>query len=73
MCALDGKEDGLYFYRRIVKESRQHLKKGGLLIFEIGYDQAEDVSGMMRSAGYAEVRVKKDLAGLDRVVYGRYS
>ena len=71
--ALDGREDGLYFYRRITDEAREHLLPGGWLIFEIGYDQAEDVSGMMRSAGYAEVRVKKDLAGLDRVVYGRYS
>lgn len=71
--ALDGREDGLYFYRRITDEAREHLLPGGWLIFEIGYDQAEDVSGLMRSAGYAEVRVKKDLAGLDRVVYGRYS
>ena len=73
ICALDGKEDGLYFYRRIVKESRAYLEKGGMLIFEIGYDQAEDVSALMRDAGFTEVRVKKDLAGLDRVVYGRYS
>ena len=71
--ALDGREDGLYFYRRITDEAREHLLPGGWLIFEIGYDQAEDVSGLMRSAGYTEVRVKKDLAGLDRVVYGRYS
>ena len=71
--ALDGKEDGLYFYRRITDEAREHLLLGGWLIYEIGYDQAEDVSALMRSAGYAEVRVKKDLAGLDRVVYGRYS
>ena len=71
--ALDGREDGLYFYRRITDEAREHLLPGGWLIFEIGYDQAEDVSGLMRSAGYAEIRVKKDLAGLDRVVYGRYS
>ena len=71
--ALDGKEDGLYFYRRITEEAREHLLPGGYLIFEIGYDQAEDVSALMRDAGFTEVRVKKDLAGLDRVVYGRYS
>lgn len=71
--ALDGKEDGLYFYRRIADEARRHLWPGGWLIFEIGYDQAADVSGLMRSAGYAGIHVKKDLAGLDRVVYGRYS
>ncbi len=71
--ALDGKEDGLYFYRRITDEAREYLLPGGCLIFEIGYDQAEDVSALMNSAGYTEIRVKKDLAGLDRVVCGRYS
>lgn len=71
--ALDGKEDGLYFYRCIVNDAREHLLPGGYLLFEIGHDQAEDVSGLMHSAGYTEIRVKKDLAGLDRVVYGRYS
>ena len=71
--ALDGKEDGLYFYRRIVGESRRYLLPGGYLIVEIGYDQAEDVSALMRCAGYTGIQVKKDLAGLDRVVYGRYS
>lgn len=70
--ALDGKEDGLYFYRRIVKESREYLLAGGYLLLEIGHDQAEEVSGLMHQAGYSDVRVKKDLAGLDRVVYGRY-
>ena len=70
--ALDGKEDGLYFYRRIVKESREYLLAGGYLLLEIGHDQAEEVSGLMPRAGYSDVRVKKDLAGLDRGVYGRY-
>lgn len=72
VCALDGKEDGLYFYRRIVKESRAYLEKGGMLIFEIGYDQAQEVTELMIQAGFSDVRVRKDLAGLDRVVYGRY-
>ena len=71
--ALDGKEDGLYFYKRIVEESTNHLKKGGKLYFEIGYDQGEDVSRLMREAGFADVTVKKDLAGLDRVVFGTYN
>ena len=71
--ALDGREDGLYFYRRIVSEAREHLEPGGVLAFEIGYDQAEAVSSLMEQAGYTQVSVKKDLAGLDRVVYGRYS
>lgn len=73
LLALDGKEDGLYFYRRIVDESRQHLMSRGILAFEIGADQADDVTSLMQTAGFEEVKVKKDLAGLDRVVYGRYS
>ncbi len=71
MLALDGSADGLLFYRRIVQESAQYLKEGGWLLFEIGYDQGEAVSAMMRTAGYEEVTVLKDLAGLDRVVKGR--
>ena len=71
--ALDGKEDGLYFYRRIVEESTNHLKKGGKLYFEIGHDQGEDVSSLMKEAGFVDVTVKKDLAGLDRVVFGAYN
>ena len=71
--ALDGKEDGLYFYRRIVEESPKYLIKGGKLYFEIGHDQGEDVSKLMKDAGFVDVTVKKDLAGLDRVVFGMYS
>ena len=71
--ALDGKEDGLYFYRRIVEESPKYLKKGGKLYFEIGHDQGEDVSALMKHAGFTDVTVKKDLAGLDRVVFGVYN
>ncbi len=70
MLALDGKEDGLYFYRKIIKESRKYLKKNGKLYFEIGHTQGEEVKTLMEEAGFSDVRVKKDLAGLDRVVYG---
>ncbi len=72
LLALDGKEDGLYFYRRIVEKSPKYLTKGGKLFFEIGHDQGEDVSSLMKEAGFADVIVKKDLAGLDRVVFGVY-
>ena len=68
--ALDGEEDGLAFYRRILSDCRKNLKKGGMLFFEIGYDQAEDVKGMMEQSGFLEVTVKKDFGGLDRVVFG---
>ena len=70
LLALDGAEDGLYFYRRIVQESRDYLSIGGRLYFEIGYDQAEAVSLLMAEAGFKEIRTVKDLAGLDRVVCG---
>lgn len=70
--ALDGKEDGLYFYREIIRESGKYLVPGGYLLFEIDYDQAEAVSGMMEQAGFCDIVVKKDLAGLDRVVSGVY-
>lgn len=69
--ALDGHEDGLYFYRRIIAGADEHLKPEGLLAFEIGYDQGEAVSSLMKAQGYAQVQVVKDLAGLDRVVTGR--
>ena len=69
--ALDGHEDGLFFYRKILDQAGEHLKPGGLLAFEIGYDQGEEVSSLMEEKGYIQVRTVKDLAGLDRVVTGR--
>ncbi len=68
--ALDGYDDGLYFYREIIKNAGEYLYPGGMLFFEIGCEQAEDVSNLMKEAGYQAVTVCKDLAGLDRVVYG---
>lgn len=68
--ALDGREDGLYFYRRIVTEARDYLSENGYLLFEIGHDQGEDVSKLMEEAGFQNVHVIKDLAGNDRVVSG---
>lgn len=69
--ALDGKEDGLMFYRKIIEQAKPYLKSGGYLMFEIGYDQGEAVSSLMKQAGYEDVRVIRDLAGLDRVVTGK--
>ena len=66
--ALDGSEDGLEFYRRIIKESKNYLNADGYIIFEIGNDQGEEVSDMLTYAGYNNVRVIKDLAHNDRVV-----
>ena len=70
--ALDGTADGLEFYRRIIAEAGQHLVSSGMLFFEIGYDQGQAVSELMREHGYREVQVVQDYAGLDRVVYGTY-
>lgn len=68
--ALDGTEDGLEYYRRITKESKTHFKKNGMLFYEIGHDQAEAVSEIMEAEGFERIQIVKDLAGLDRVVYG---
>lgn len=70
MMALDGKEDGLYFYRKIVAGAGKYLTRGGKLFFEIGYDQGEAVSNLLKDAGYTDIEIKQDYAGLDRVVFG---
>ena len=70
--ALDGKEDGLYFYRKIINESIKYLNDKAMVLFEIGHDQGEDVSRLLKEAGFTNVWVKKDLAGLDRVVIAMY-
>ena len=69
--ALDGHEDGLYFYRRIAAEAFKHLKLSGLLYLEIGCDQAEAVTELLKKADFCEVTVTKDYAGHDRVVSAR--
>lgn len=71
--ALDGGKDGLNFYRRIINESPQWLRDGGWLFFEIGYDQGQGVLSMMKDAGFHRCALKQDLAGLDRVVFGKFS
>lgn len=69
--ALDGKEDGLFFYRKMIAESSKYLNPNGVILFEIGYDQGQDVSLMLKEAGYQDVQIVKDLAQNDRVVLGR--
>ena len=69
--ALDGMVDGLHFYKRIVAECPKVLKEGGWLFFEIGMEQAEDVSEIMRNGDFSNIEVHKDLSGKDRVVLGR--
>ena len=70
--ALDGRADGLYFYREITHQAREYLSRGGMLFYEIGYDQAKEVCEIMAGKGFREIEVVKDFAGLDRVVYGSW-
>lgn len=68
--ALDGKGDGLYFYSKILEQCKNYMKPDGYVLFEIGCEQGDSVSTMMRLAGFSEVHVIKDLAQNDRVVMG---
>ncbi|MDE6221570.1 MAG: peptide chain release factor N(5)-glutamine methyltransferase [Lachnospiraceae bacterium] len=70
LCALDGGKDGLHFYRRIVAEAPNYMRKGAYLFFEIGCDQGDAVVSLMQAAGFIQIEVFKDYAGLDRVVRG---
>ena len=71
MLALDGLEDGLYFYRIIASEASNYLNEKGYIFLEIGHNQGDDVKNLLLDAGFEDVTVVKDLAGLDRVVTGR--
>lgn len=70
VSALDGGEDGLYFYRKIITEAPRFMRKGAYLFLEIGCAQAQKVTMFMQEAGFVQVEVLKDYAGLDRVVFG---
>lgn len=68
--ALEGGIDGLDFYRNITEQSKNYLKPGGILAYEVGHDQAEEVVKIMQNNGYNKIYIKKDLQGIDRVVIG---
>lgn len=68
--ALDGGEDGLVLYRQIIAGAPQHLRDGGLLAFEIGDEEGDEVSTLMEQNGFRDVKVLKDYCGFNRVVYG---
>ncbi len=68
--ALEGGEDGLDFYREITRQSSTYLKENGILAYEVGHDQAMDVSQIMKDYGYSKIYTKKDIQGIDRVVIG---
>lgn len=66
--ALDGKEDGLFFYRILAKEGKEHLNPGGRIYLEIGHDQGTSVPELLAAEGFSQIEVRKDLAGNDRCV-----
>jgi len=68
--ALDGGEDGLMFYRAIVRHWRHLLRPGGWLMFEVGEDQAETVMALMRQSGFLDLQIIRDYGGQDRIVRG---
>lgn len=70
VIALDGGCDGLDFYKSITKDCCKYLNENGSIIFEIGYNQGEVVSSLLSAYNFGKISVKKDLAGLDRVVIG---
>ena len=71
--ALDGGPDGLDFYRKIVAQAGGRLTEGGWLCLEIGYDQGGALQGLLEAAGYENIEIIRDLAGLDRVSVGQKS
>lgn len=68
--ALEGGDDGLDFYRKITEQAKLYLKENGVLAYEVGHDQSEDVSNLMDMNGYTNIYTMKDLQGIDRVVIG---
>lgn len=74
ILALDGGQDGLEFYKIIIKEAWKYLKQDGLLALEIGYDQKEDVIKLLKKSGkYTDSYSKKDLAGNDRIIVCKFN
>lgn len=70
LLALDGGEDGLSFYRKIIQKAPEYMRKGAHLFLEIGCKQGEAVRALMQEAGFSQIQILKDYAGLDRVVFG---
>lgn len=71
VLALTAGSDGLDIYRRLVPEAAKHLVKGGTLIMEMGFSQGGALKAVMERAGFTDIKIIKDLAGLDRVISGK--
>jgi release factor glutamine methyltransferase len=70
LWALDGGEDGLNYYRRIIPQSKEYLKNRGILVFEMGFDQGRKIKELMEKGNFRNINILKDLQGLDRVITG---
>lgn len=70
LLALDGKEDGLYFYKNITEKAKEFLNEDGVLAFEIGYDQKDEVMKILETNSFVKIYSKKDLSRNDRIVVG---
>ena len=71
IMALDGGADGYDFYRRIAKDAPTYLKPGGVLLLEVGYDQAPTVMVLCREAGFTDVQAHEDYQHIQRMVEAR--
>lgn len=71
IIALEGGQDGLDFYRRITIQAKEHLVKGGMLAYEIGYNQGQAVMDLLNQQGFIDIEIIKDLTNKDRVVLGK--
>ncbi len=71
LSALDGGEDGLWFYRRIAEEAPLYLARPGRIYLEIGYDQGDEVRSILKKVGFTDIDIHEDLGGRPRVVTAR--
>ncbi|MBI5664902.1 MAG: peptide chain release factor N(5)-glutamine methyltransferase, partial [Nitrospirae bacterium] len=71
--ALDGGPDGLDFYREIISQAGKFLKTNGILMFELGAGCADKTVRMMKDAGYTDIEVQKDYAGIERIIQARWT
>ncbi len=72
VAALDGGEDGLEFYRKLIPQAKGFLKQNGLLMLELGIGQAESAAAIMESSGYADIQTIKDYAGVQRIIQAKW-
>jgi len=73
IIALDGGKDGLYFYNKISNNAYKYIKNGGMIFFEIGYNQAYSVFNILARNNFKDIKIIKDLSSNDRVVFAKYS